>query len=62
MSQDLYSSSTTPVKTAMTAGAVTYSSSGFVPGLRYFRFRVLGKHASATAHRLRLSYLKIQKR
>ena len=60
--QDQYTSSTTPVKTALT-GAVTIPASGtFVAGLRYFRFRALGKNASATGYLMRLSYLKVQKR
>jgi hypothetical protein len=61
MSQDLYQNVTTPSKTAMTSGTVTYSATGFTPGLRYFRFRVLGKNASSTGYLLRLSYLKVSK-
>lgn len=59
MSQDLYANSTTPSKVAMTSGSITYPSAGFSAGLRYFRFRVLGKNASATGYLLRLSYLKV---
>jgi hypothetical protein len=61
MSQDLYLNTTTPSKVAMTSGTVTYGSVGFTAGLRYFRFRVLGKNASATGYLLRLSYLKVSK-
>lgn len=61
MSQDLYLNATTPQKTAMTSGTVTYSTTGFTAGLRYFRFRVLGKHASSSGYLLRLSYLKVSK-
>jgi hypothetical protein len=60
--QDQYTSSTTPVKTAL-AGVVTIPTAGpFVPGLRYFRFRALGKNANATGYLMRLSYLEIEKR
>jgi hypothetical protein len=56
MSQDMYSSSATPVRTAMTSGTFTAS-----PGLYHLRFRVLGKNANATARRLRVSYVNIEK-
>lgn len=62
VNQDQYTSSTTPVKTALT-GSVTIPASGtFVPGLRYFRFRALGQNVNATGFLMRLSYLNVQKR
>jgi CSLREA domain-containing protein len=60
--QDQYTLSTTPVRTAI-AGTVTIPTAGaFVPGLRYFRFRALGKNVNATGYLMRLTYLKVEKR
>jgi hypothetical protein len=60
--QDQYTSSTTPVRTAL-AGVITIPTAGaFAPGLRYFRFRALGKNANATGYSMRLTYLKVAKR
>ncbi len=62
ISQDFYSSVSVPLKTALTPGVITFASGGFTPGLRYFRFRVLGKAANAQNYRMQLGYLRITKR
>ncbi len=63
VTQDFYSSVSVPLKTAMTMGTITIPAAGaFTPGLRYFRFRVLGKAANAQSYRMQLAYLNVAKR
>jgi hypothetical protein len=63
VTQDFYSSVSVPLKTAMTMGTITIPAAGaFTPGLRYFRFRVLGKAATSLGYRMQLAYLNVAKR
>ncbi len=52
-----------PIKTQRTTTSVTSPASGaFQPGLRYFRFWVIGKAATSLGYQLRLAYLLVGKR
>jgi hypothetical protein len=63
VTQDCFTQSTTPIKTQVTTTAITIPASGaFQPGLRYFRFRVIGKAATSLGYELRLAYLLVGKR
>jgi hypothetical protein len=61
--QDFYTQASSPVKVEMAMATVQIPASGvFTPGLRYFRFRVLGRAATSIGYQLRLAYLDVQKR